>query len=165
MTDLARVPHGVPRLAELPEGVQRKARQRAVENRIVAEADRELTAATTDYARLADEFLRTRRSTETRRRYRSALSRWNTWCADVAGIHPLLATPKDADLWAAQLTGAPASVNSAISAVSSFYSTLVKWEKLPRTPFIRVARRAERATTKHVPTAAEVRAILEACGS
>ena len=163
-TSLVRAVATLPKLADLPEPVQRKARARAVENRIVAEADRELTAATTDYARLSDEFLRTRRSSETRRRYRSAISRWNTWCAE-AGIHPLLATPKDADLWAAQLTGAPASVNSAISAVSSFYSTLVKWEKLPRTPFIRVARRAERATTKHVPTAAEVRAILEACGT
>jgi site-specific recombinase XerD len=164
MTDLVRVGSTIPRLSDVPDGVRRKATMKAVENRLVAEADRELTAATTDYARLVDEFLRTRRSSETRRRYRSAISRWNTWCADVAGVHPLLATPKDADLWAAQLTGAPASVNSAISAVSSFYSTLVKWEKLARTPFIRVARRADRATTKHVPTAAEVRAILEACG-
>jgi len=42
------------------------------------------------------------------------------------------------------------------------YSTLVKWRKIPATPFLKIARRAEEPHRHEIPTAAEVKRILEA---
>jgi len=149
----------LPRLADLTEGQRKQVFADAVRVRLRKEMDAQITALSESVNVLIDEFLRTRRSHQTRIRYRNGIRRWIAYCSS-SGVHPLLATPKDADLFAAQLTGAPASVNSAISGVSSFYATLYKWGKIQRTPFIRIARRQESACEKHIPTAKEVNQII-----
>ena len=132
-------------------------------DRLKEELNKKLLAESEDFDALVAEWLRTRKSPQTARRYRNAVRRWLAWCAE-RGVTPILAEPKDADLWAAEMpnTMAPASINSAISGVSSLYSTLVKWRKIPATPFLKIARRAEEPKKHEIPTAAEVKRILEA---
>jgi site-specific recombinase XerD len=128
-------------------------------DRLKAEANRRLLAESEDFDALVSEWLRTRKSPQTARRYRNAVRKWMAWC-EAHGITPILAEPKDADLFAAELTGAPATVNSTISGASSLYSTLVKWRKISATPFTKISRRSMDAGQHEIPTAAEVKAIL-----
>lgn len=151
----------LPKLEDLDDAAQASVLKAVAFDRLKAEMDKRVIAQSADFPALVADFLATRRSSHTARRYRNAIRVWEKWCAEAGIEHPLLAECKDADLFAAQLQGAPASVNSAISAVSSFYSTLVKWGKVPRTPFVKVARRGEVATEHKIPTAGEVKAIIK----
>lgn len=152
----------MPRLAELSEADERAVVKGVAFDTLKAEYSRRMIAEGSDVGELVADFLRTRKSEATVRRYRGAIRVWLSWCEGAGIEHPLLAECKDADLFAAQLTGAAASINSTISAVSSWYSTLVKWGKVSRTPFVKVARRAEAASEHAIPTAREVKIILDA---
>jgi hypothetical protein len=130
--------------------------------RLTAEANRRYVAETEPFDALVDQFLSTRKSRQTERRYRNAIRVWLDWCKEKGIEYPLLAEPKDADLFASEICGAPATVNSTISGVSSLYSTLVKWRKIQGTPFLKIARRGDEAHKHDIPTAGEIRKILEA---
>jgi len=150
---------GIPSVSDLSPDAKKAIFRETVKRRLVREMDRQIDAATADVGELIGDFLRTRKSDHTRRRYRRALDVWLTWC-DGAGVHPILASAREADLFSAQIGGAPASANNTISAVSSWYSTLLKWGKISRTPFVKISRRTETAPAHSVPSEKEVRAIL-----
>jgi hypothetical protein len=114
---------------------------------------------------LVQAFLGTFKSPDTRTRYRAALNLWLHWCKEHR-LDPLQAEPEHADLWSAELRAsraAPATTNSSISGVSSWYTKLVKWRRIRTTPFLRVARAIEGPTgKKNVPSCAEMKAIIDA---
>ena len=153
----------LPTLDDVDDDAKKQVLKGVAFDALKDEMRRRILAESEDFDALVAEWLRTRKSPQTARRYRNAVRRWLAWCAE-RGVTPILAEPKDADLWAAEMpnTMAPASINSAISGVSSLYSTLVKWRKIPATPFLKIARRAEEPKKHEIPTAAEVKRILEA---
>ena len=97
-------------------------------------------------------WLSTYSSASTKRTYKLAIIKWQQWLAK-QGVNPVQATPQHADLYAAHCreTRKPTSANLSISAVSSFYARLVKWELLSRNPFINI--RYSRVSKKHKPLA------------
>jgi integrase len=131
----------------------------AAVGKLAAEALSIAGARSENFDQLLADFLETRRSVHTRVRYAAAIRLWREFLAKNR-IHPLLATPKEADLFSASLTGAAATVNSNIAAVSSFYKTLYKWGKIDKTPFIQIGRRAPEAVAYRIPTAVELKTIL-----
>jgi site-specific recombinase XerD len=113
-----------------------------------------------DYHELIEEFLRTRKRQQTSRRYRNGLQQWLAYCHS-KGVHPMLAKPADALLFAQECKGKPRTVNSTISSASSWYAWLVKSGKIGQTPFIGIPRRKEVSTERNLPSVREVRAILD----
>ena len=161
LTTRAEAP-ALPRLADLDAEGKQKIFREAVRGRLVKEMDRQIDALSVDFNDIVKKFLavHAQKSPETARRYANAVRKWQAWC-DTQGVHPLLAEPMHADLFAKDLAGAPASVNSAISSVSSLYSTLVKWRVIAQTPFIKINRRAEAPSEHMIPSAKEIQRILE----
>jgi site-specific recombinase XerD len=132
----------------------------AVMGKLTAQMSEHLAASSQNVEKLVEEFLNTLQSQSTRDLYTRGLLRWLGWCRE-QGIHPLLATVRDADLFAASFPASGPTMNSTVSACASFYRMLLRWEKIQRTPFNRVARRKWEKKPKWIPSVDEVELMLE----
>ena len=144
-------------LDALPDDAQRRVYGAAAAGILVDKARQNINLAGVDYGELVGRFLSTYDSKHTRDAYARGLARWGVYCEE-QGIEPLRARAVDADgfaAWAREQFAA-SMANLTINATASFYSIMVKWEVLPRTPFIRV-RRAQRVEgVKRIPTLEEI---------
>jgi len=118
-----------------------------------------LNAESEDVEQLFDEFIGMQKSEYTKRGYRIGLRIWLDWCKR-EGVHPLLAKVRDADLFAATAEGSPSTINHAVIACGSWYSMLIRWEKISHTPFNRVKKRITEKRPIVFPTEEEIGIIL-----
>lgn len=84
-------------------------------------------------ADLTAQFLKTRRTKNTRRAYHLDLTSWLSWCRE-AGLHPIDARPGDVLSWLSTLAEAGTTRARRLSAVSSWYKWLIRHGAAERNP-------------------------------
>ena len=150
-------------LAALPDDTRKRVFGAAAAGILVDKARQDINLAGVDYAEVVGRWLATYDSKYTRDAYARGLARWGVYCEE-NGIDPLRARSVDADGFAAWCREqfAASMANLAINSTASFYSIMVKWEVLPRTPFIRVRRARVVDSVKRIPTLDEIQDTITA---
>lgn len=157
----------LPDLPPRPRLPRREPQDRQERDRLLVEAVAALPALPasdgTRYhpRRLTVLWLAKSDSNDTRCGYFDDLYRWLAWCAR-RGVAPLQARLADADEFAVELTGKPATVAKRLAAVSSWYRYLRRNQAVETNPFDAAERPevSDESPTRGI-TAQEARAILD----
>lgn len=133
-----------------------------LKNKAVKELEKKVLVESTDLNKLINDFLNTFKSLPTKKSYANAIKKFLDYC-NTKNIQPLLIDSQQVDLFSAYLYN-NLSNNTAtltIASVSSFYKTLIKWNILEKTPFIKVKRYKKALKDKKIPTQKEINFILK----
>lgn len=150
------------RFETLTEEQQRAILQIASAQVLTAQVLEKAKAVSYSVTDLINKWIDSYESAHTKTAYLSQIKKWTAYCGEQS-IEPLLAKPIDADNYAAELRARyrARTANLAVDAASAFYSMMIKWEILERTPFIRTRRAVTPHATHRVPSEKEIADVVK----